>query len=146
MEHMKHWFGDLLEEIDNNKNKECCVDLLKKCGANCAKRNALPHMTSMKTEISRLSDMDEIVETISRYTGAECIPAINGFIITYNRGNECDCPLVRAGYVTAPVFCNCTKGFHEAVWGMIFERPITVELLETFLGGGNCCSYRITFK
>ena len=146
MEHLKNWLGDLLDEIENNQNTEVCIGLLKKCGGNCAKRNALPHLTDMKVELSELSDIDKIAEVIGRHTGAECIPVADGFIVTYNRGKGCDCSLVRDGYVTSTMFCNCTLGFHETVWSTIFEKPVSVDLLETFLRGGNCCSQKITFK
>lgn len=146
MEHIKLWLGDLLDEIDANENSEVCLGLLKKCGANCARRNALPGMKGLKEELSNLKDMDTIAEVISRYTGAECMPAADGFTLTYNRGKGCDCPLVGAGVVASPVFCNCTLGFHETVWSTIFDRPVTVHLIETFLRGGNCCTQKISFR
>ena len=146
MEQLKQWLSDLFDGIENSENRDVCINLIKSCGSNCAKRNVLSRMTGMKAKISELSDMDEITKVINQHTGAECIPAIGGFIITYNRGKGCDCQLVCTGYVASPVFCNCTQGFHETVWGTIFEKPVTVELLETFLQGGNCCSYKITIN
>lgn len=86
---------------------------------------------------------EEIACIISRHTGAECVPEEDGFLLTYNRGKGCDCSIVRAGYVHSPVFCNCTLGFHQKVWSTIFERPVRVELVETFLRGGNCCSQKV---
>ena len=102
-------------------------------------------MDGLKKELSGLKDMDKIASVISRHTGAECIPADDGFTLIYNRGKGCDCSLVCEGYVKASVFCNCTLGFHETVWSVVFERTVRVELLETFLRGGNCCAYKINF-
>lgn len=145
MDYLKCWLSDLLDEIENSEQSENYIELLKKCGGNCAKRNLLPNMSKMKEELNGQSDMVEIAKIISRHTGAECIPSSDGFVLTYNRDKTCDCALVNSGYVTSSIFCNCTLGFHETVWNTMFERPVTVELLETFLRGGNCCSQRITF-
>lgn len=144
MDYLKCWLNDLFDNIENSEQSENHIELLKKCGGNCAKRNLLPQISGLGEELVGQSDMTQIAEIISRHTGAECIPTTDGFILTYNRGKSCDCALVNGGYVTSPVFCNCTLGFHETVWSTMFERPVTVELLETFLRGGDCCSQKIT--
>ena len=144
MEHMQYWLGDLLEGIENDKAN--CAGLLKKCGEGCAKRNALPHMGGIKAEIGGTNDINKITEIIGRHTGAECLPTPGGFVITYNRGKKCDCALVSAGYVSSPAFCNCTLGFQETIWGAAFNKPVKVEILETFLRGGDRCSYKITLN
>lgn len=143
MKEMGYWLEDLLGEISSNENQEVCQGLLKKCGGRCAERNALPGMGGLKEELAGIEDMEEIACIISRHTGAECVPEEDGFLLTYNRGKGCDCSIVRAGYVHSPVFCNCTLGFHQKVWSTIFERPVRVELVETFLRGGNCCSQKV---
>lgn len=145
MNYLKCWLNDLFCVIESSEQPENYIELLKKCGGNCAKRNLLPNASGLKEELDGQSDMIKIAKIISTHTGAECIPTINGFILTYNRGKVCDCALVNGGYVTSPFFCNCTLGFHETVWSTMLERPIKVELLETFLRGGDCCSQKITF-
>ena len=103
-------------------------------------------MGGLKEELAGVERIEEIARIISRHTGAECVPEEDGFLLTYNRGKGCDCSIVRAGYVHSPVFCNCTLGFHQKVWSTIFERPVRVELVETFLRGGNCCSQKVFIK
>lgn len=141
VENVKYWLSDLLEGIGSS---EGCIGLLKGCGGSCARRNVLPHMSGFKEELERGTDRAAMAEIISRHTGAECTPIENGFILTYNRGKGCDCALVTGGYVSSPVLCSCTLGFHETLWNTMFERPVAAELLESFLRGGNCCSYKIT--
>ena len=149
MDHLKLWVIDLLDGINENQQNETCTKLLKGCGRECAKRNALPHMDRLKSELAQFTDMEEIVKLIPIATGAECTPEENGFIVSYNRGRGCDCALVRDlaqdGHVVSTAICNCTLGFHETYWSTMFDRPVSVELLETFLRGGDCCSQRITF-
>ena len=55
-------------------NQEACLDLLKKCGASCARRNVLPGLMSLKEELAGVSDMKKVTDLIHSRTGAECIP------------------------------------------------------------------------
>lgn len=144
MDHLKCWLSDFFDGIENSEHSKSYIELLKKCGGNCARRNLLPNMNGLREDLDGKTDMTEIAKIISRHTGAECIPTPDGFILNYNRGKACDCALVNGGYVTSPFFCNCTLGFHETVWSTMFKRSVTVELLETFLRGGDCCSQKIT--
>lgn len=146
MDPLNLWLADLLNTIGSSPDKDTCISLLKQCGAHCAQRNALPSAAQMKADLSKASNLTEIAAVIRRHTGAECVPAAGGFVVTYNWGKGCDCPLVKDGHVASPVFCNCTMGFHETLWSAMFEKPVTVELLESFLRGGSCCAQKITFK
>ena len=141
MEHLKHWLNDLLDETNQNKN---LVDLLKSCGEKCAKRNGFPNVVNLRAEISGLQTMEEISRVICKHTGTgvECTPFSNGFIYIDNN-KDCICPIVKGGYVISTIFCNCTLGYHEFIWSEVFEKPITVELLSSFLNGGKCCSVKI---
>jgi len=146
LEQLKCWLEDLMAGMACSGNQEACLDLLKKCGGSCARRNVLPELMSLKEELAGVSDMKKVTDLIHSRTGAECIPETNGFTLIYNRGKGCDCALVGEGYISSPIFCSCTMGFHETVWSTVFDRPVKVELLETFLRGGNCCSQKITFQ
>ena len=146
MDEMGNWLEDLLGEISSNENQEICQGLLKKCGGRCAERNALPGMGGLKEELAGVERIEEIARIISRHTGAECVPEEDGFLLTYNRGKGCDCSFVRGVFVHSPVFCNCTLGFNQKVWSTFFARPVRVELVETFLRGGNCCSQKVFIK
>lgn len=144
VEQLKCWLNDLMEGMGCSDNQEACLELLKKCGGSCARRNVLPSLMGLKEELAGISDMEKIADCIHSRTGAECIPDNDGFTLIYNRGKGCDCALVGAGYITSPLFCNCTLGFHETVWSTVFNRSVSVELLETFLRGGSCCAQKIT--
>ena len=144
MEEMRQWLGDLMDGMADSPRQEACLELLRHCGGNCARRNALPHMADLKAELAEANGLEDMARIIARHTGAESQATEDGFILTYNRGKGCDCALVRGGLVDSPLFCNCTLGFHETVWSDLLARPVAVELLETFLRGGDCCAQRIT--
>ena len=59
----------------------------------------------------------------------------------------CHCPwareAVKSGGKVAPIFCNCSAGFHKKPWEIIFEQPIHVDVLESVLKGDDRCRFAI---
>ncbi|PKO05234.1 MAG: hypothetical protein CVU41_13235 [Chloroflexi bacterium HGW-Chloroflexi-3] len=59
----------------------------------------------------------------------------------------CHCPwareAVKSGGKVAPIFCNCSAGFHKKPWEVIFEQPIHVDVLESILKGDDRCRFAI---
>lgn len=59
----------------------------------------------------------------------------------------CHCPWAREaiknGGKVAPIFCNCSAGFHKKPWEAIFEQPIHVDVLESVLRGDDLCRFAI---
>jgi hypothetical protein len=60
----------------------------------------------------------------------------------------CHCPWVREAVRNKDVqidriFCNCSGGFHKKPFEVIFGQPLTVDVLETVLDGGDRCRFAI---
>ena len=59
----------------------------------------------------------------------------------------CHCPwareAVRSGEKVAPIFCNCSAGFHKKPWEAVFQQKIAVDVLESVLKGDDRCRFAI---
>ena len=59
----------------------------------------------------------------------------------------CHCPWAReaiiSGEKVAPLFCNCSAGFHKKPWEVIFGQTLQVEVLESVLKGDYRCRFAI---
>jgi len=42
--------------------------------------------------------------------------------------------------------CNCTLGWQQEAFSTVIGKPVTAEIEETVLRGGERCSFRITVK
>ena len=66
---------------------------------------------------------------------------------TLKRYYACHCPwareAVKRGEEVAPVFCNCSAGFHKKPWEVIFSQPLHVDVLESILKGDSRCRFAI---
>jgi predicted hydrocarbon binding protein len=56
----------------------------------------------------------------------------------------CHCPRVRAilksGETLSPTYCYCGAGYYKGMWEEILQMPVSVELLQSVLGGDDVCS------
>jgi len=56
----------------------------------------------------------------------------------------CACDLVRNGYVDTPLLCECSRQSLLCNWEAVLgKRRVEVELLQSILGGGDCCRFVI---
>jgi hypothetical protein len=59
----------------------------------------------------------------------------------------CHCPwareAVKSGEKVAPIFCNCSAGFHKKPWEGALGQKIQVEVLESVLQGDARCRFAI---
>jgi hypothetical protein len=66
---------------------------------------------------------------------------------TLKRYFYCHCPwareAVKSGEKVAPIFCNCSAGFHKKPWEIIFGQTLQVEVLESVLQGDLRCRFAI---
>jgi len=63
------------------------------------------------------------------------------------RWHYCHCPwsreAIRSGEKTAPLFCNCSAGFHSKPWEGALGQKVRVEVLESVLQGDERCRFAI---
>jgi len=66
---------------------------------------------------------------------------------TLKRYYYCHCPWARAavksGEKVAPIFCNCSAGFHKKPWEGALGQKIDIEVLESVLKGDDRCRFAI---
>lgn len=59
----------------------------------------------------------------------------------------CHCPwareAIRSGEKVAPIFCNCSAGFHKKPWEAALGQRIQVDVLESVLRGDEHCRFAI---
>jgi len=66
---------------------------------------------------------------------------------TLRRYYYCHCPwareAVKSGEKVAPIFCNCSAGFHKKPWEAALGQKIRVDVLESVLQGDIRCRFAI---
>jgi hypothetical protein len=66
---------------------------------------------------------------------------------TMKRYYACHCPwareAVKSGEKVAPIFCNCSAGFHKKPWEVALGQKVKVDVLESALQGDTRCRFAI---
>jgi len=66
---------------------------------------------------------------------------------TLKRYYGCHCPwareAIKSGEQVAPIFCNCSAGFHKKPWDVVFGQSLHVDVLESILQGDLRCRFAI---
>jgi len=68
-----------------------------------------------------------------------------GILRVIGKPAPCACPLVKAGRTPAE-FCDCSRGWTQAAFATVLDKPVSVEIEESVLRGGSRCSFRIGTK
>lgn len=66
---------------------------------------------------------------------------------TLKRYHYCHCPwareAIKSGERIAPIFCNCSAGFHKKPWEAALGHKIKADVLESVLQGDSRCRFAI---
>lgn len=97
-----------------------------------------------KPDLDAFIAADEKLENL--YAQGQASVTREGDTITWiSKTGGCSCTLVKDyGIVRAfPNLCLCSKNFVKVAYQAAAQRPVKVELVESYIRGGNCCHFRI---
>ena len=97
-----------------------------------------------KPDLDAFIVADEKLENL--YAQGQASVTREGDTITWiSRTGGCSCTLVNDyGIVQAfPKLCLCSKNFVKVAYQAAAQRPVKVDIVETYNRGGNCCHFRI---
>lgn len=141
VELLRAWVKTLLSGLEDKADDGTKAILLTTCGQTCAL-----HHGDLE-EARRLSGfsggIDELLAELNRQVGWCGEWRRKGDTIT-SVCNECGCPLVREGLIElSPIFCECSRGFVQALFETALEKPVMVELKQAIGRGDPVCRFEV---
>ena len=134
------WINDLLKEISRSGNDEL-KSILRGCGRACAvRRGFLSGMTALRKAASDCKTREDYVGFLQSHLPGCKVEEDDGIVIHLNK-TQCGCPMHPR--VHNPALCECTAGNNQATWSEFFGHDVRVEVIESFLRGGNDCVLKI---
>jgi predicted hydrocarbon binding protein len=135
----KGWVETLLSNLAVGVEEGTRARLIESCGRACALHyNAVEQARRIQ---SNAQDIDERLEQVNRQ-----IPWCGSW--RREEGTltticiECGCPLVREGWVKLlPAFCDCSRGWVQAVFEAVLDMPVRVELTQAIGRGDPVCRF-----
>jgi len=136
------WFRGFEESLDNIGEQDRNT-ILKHCGRACSDSHTRQIYLDEHKNAADFSDFLSRLQ--ERFPEAEF--RVNNDNTVNLEYKYCGCDLVKNGYISSPVLCECSRQSLLYNWGSIFgESKVSVELKNSILGGNDRCRFEITVK
>jgi predicted hydrocarbon binding protein len=135
------WTANLLANLSSEMEPEKFRNLIKK--------NAVVHFNELKMNDmlkEYIGNPEKFVAFISEKWGWKIeFNKTSGTLIADENKSYCVCPMVNlAEGIGSAVMCNCSEGFAEKMFSVVFEKPVKAEVISSVLKGDASCKYKIT--
>ena len=139
IELLRKWLESLLATLDEEFDRETQARLLEPCGRTCAVHHG--DLSKAQELGGTFDDIDGLLAELNRQLDwcGEWRRDDDAIVSICER---CGCPLVREGLVKlVPAFCECSRGFVEALFQRAFGQPVSVALKRAIGRGDPVCEF-----
>jgi hypothetical protein len=137
---IQKWIANLLENMKKESDQSDMAAIIKK--------NAEVHFNDLEMH-EMLADYIGKPEEFTRYIAekwgwkVEFDKKSNTIIANENKA-YCVCPVVnQASAVKPTLICNCSEGFAEMMFSVVFGSPVKATVVSSVLRGDKNCIYKI---
>ena len=140
---LDYWFSGFNKSIEL-LDDEARVNIFRECGKACS--DSYTKQIYIE-EYNAAKSLDDFLDRLKNK-----FPEVSFKIIKENEiieliYNYCACDLVKDGYITSPLICECSRQSLLYNWGTVFgEQNIEIELLKSILNGDECCRFQVTIS
>lgn len=114
---------------------------MKKCGGNCLTKEIIDLAKGIYEKSSTIDDF--LAEMNDIGIGGGNLRFENDKIIAAYKSCYCDIP-----YQTQklnPLYCQCSSGWFQHLFSEVFEKTVSVNILDTITNGAEECTFEIAF-
>jgi hypothetical protein len=139
-EFLSYWFDGFAEGLEN-LDAPSRTTLLRACGQACAR--------SYTAQVFRESweraggDMARFLAELATRFPAGTYTLVANNTVEARYAACCGCDLVRCGWVTSPVLCECSAHNLQANFEAALGTPVTAELKASLLRGEEACVFEV---
>ena len=140
---LDYWFNGFNKSIEL-LNDEAREKIFRECGKACSDSYTKQIYIDEYNSSNTLSDFLERLKVRFPEVSFKVIKENEIIELTYN---FCACYLVKDGYITSPLMCDCSRQSLLYNWSTVFgEENIEVELKQSILEGKPNCKFFIYLK
>ncbi len=136
------WIKSILDNLDENVDKETRIEVLEECGRNCCRSSGF--YKKAQKSMSKAKDRNEFLDSL-RKVWSNLKKEGEDVYVVYEK---CYCPLGRALSKDYPMqlssFCNCSRGWIREMFESALKRPVKVELEKSIIRRDDFCRFKVT--
>ena len=139
----KYWFNGFNKSIEQLED-EARENIFKECGKACSDSYTKQIYIDEYKSSRSLNDFLDRLKIIFPEVNFKVINENEIIELTYN---FCACDLVKDGFITSPLMCDCSRQSLLYNWGAVFgEGNIKVKMQQSILEGKANCKFLIYIK
>ena len=141
-----NWINNNLQELAQLENDKG-IEIISSCGKNCCKISELYRGACEVNNKYKKADLDTLFYNFKKkyyHSNKSDYFIKKGNIITLIF-DKCTCPMVKEG-VDNYFLCNCTIGYSQKLFEILFGKKVRVNLQKSILKGDPICEQLITIS
>ena len=132
------YINDILNTAD--KKGICMTDTMRKCGGCCISANALKIAKKLYAKSNSIAEILDLLNEAD-IGGRNLHISDNKIIAVYTK---CYCNIPKKITGMNKNYCECSAGWYKKLFSEVFEKTVSVKILNTILNGAEECTFEIT--
>lgn len=133
----ENWLTKMMENLEENFEKDDRIKLMEECGRNCAKGGAVQALKKAAD-----GNFDKMLITLKKWLGEDNVKK-NGDKVEVIF-SKCYCHLLEKGPEKLPeTYCYCSQGWIKEMFESVVNKPVQVTIHETVKRGGDKCRFTV---
>ena len=129
------------EILNTAERKEICMtDTMRKCGGCCLSENAVKIAKKLYKKSSNIAEFLEYLNEAD--IGGRNLHISDGKIIAIYK--KCYCNIPKKIENMNKIYCECSAGWYMRLFSEIFEKNVTVKIVDTIVNGAKECTFEIS--
>ena len=118
----------------------CMTDTMRKCGGCCLSANAIK---IAKKLYAKSEDLPDFLERLNAADlGGKNLHMSGDKIIAVYK--KCYCNIPKKVEQMNKTYCECSAGWYQKLFSEVFEREVSVKIVDTIVNGAAECTFEIT--
>ena len=142
LEKQAQYINDAISLLENTQEKEALINALQSCGSMCISNSTVETAKKLYQEAEDINAFLQLMN--EQQIGGGHLHLRNGRIIV--EYHTCYCKIPKQVEKMSPVYCYCSAGWCERLFSSVFNRPVTVNKIDTILNGNEKCVFEVVYE
>jgi hypothetical protein len=141
------WWNNAVGRLENELGNDKAIEIMRTCGSKCCGKGQRKTAKRLMNESSSLEDFLERISTHDVTKGELEYKLLNDNTIIAKH-NKCFCGQVKKARkrFTSTTYCQCSVEFNKQFFEAALEKPVSVELKQSIITGGDFCEFVIKIE
>ncbi len=116
-------------------------NVMQKCGGCCLEKEVVETAKGIYSKAANIEQF--LTELNDSGIGGENLHIENGRIIAVYKNCYCDIPYEVKNL--NPSYCQCSAGWFQHLFSQVFEKSVSVKIIDTITNGADECTFEIDY-